>query len=251
MRRYLLPLLVLLALAGCGPSVIVPLESARTPDGAQAAAPPRVQGISIGAKHIDGAGLLLIERFEGFSSTPYWDAYGHVWTRGFGETEGIHSYSPSISRAQGGTHLKLLVESRYEWALRQLGTALNQNQWNALTSFVWNLGAGIFQGTTIGAELRSRNFRGAAQSMLAYVHAGGQVLAGLVTRRRLEVALFLKPVTPPPFYKTHELGYRIQLRILIRRLHCHHAVRPHKRECALYLKHGREVNERLHAHGIH
>jgi lysozyme len=143
-------------------------------------------------KRIDANGLHLIEGFEGFSSCPYWDAYGRVATRGYGETEGIHSYSPCISRAYGEANLRYRVERFYEPYLRAQHVDLNQNQWNAAISFMWNLGAGIWQGTTIGAELRARNFAGVASSMLQYVHAGGVVLAGLVTRRRSEASLFLK-----------------------------------------------------------
>lgn len=176
----------------------LPRETSRTPEGAKPALPP--VGVALAAslqKHISANGLHLIEGFEGFSSCPYWDAYGHVETRGYGETEGIHAGSPCITRAYGEQNLRSRLERFYEWALRALGVPLNQNQWDALDSFAWNLGAGIFQGTTLGAELRARQFNAAASNMLQYVHAGGVVLAGLVTRRRAEVRLFLTPIAGP------------------------------------------------------
>lgn len=156
----------------------------------------------------------MIEGFEGWSSRPYWDPYGRVWTRGFGETEGIHQNSPSISRAQGEANLKHLVETRYEWALRSLNVALNQNQWDALCSFVWNLGAGIFQGTTLGNELRAREWVAAANSMLQYDHAGGQVLEGLKTRREAEAHLFLSHVSSVPFMPADEARWEREWRQL-------------------------------------
>jgi GH24 family phage-related lysozyme (muramidase) len=143
--------------------------------------------------HISDAGVALIAEFEGFSSTPYWDPYGRVWTRGYGETEGIGPGSPAISERHGRERLRRLIEQRYEWAIRQLGVELNQNQWDALCSFVWNLGAGIFTGQ-LRAELEGRQWNAAAQLMLAYDHAGGQVLPGLTRRRRLEAELLLRPV---------------------------------------------------------
>lgn len=153
--------------------------------------------------HISTNGLHLIEQFEGWSSCPYWDPYGRVYTRGFGETEGITANSRCISRAEGEANLKRLVEERYEWALNELGVPLGQNQWDALCSFVWNLGAGIFKGTNVGAALRKKEWGNAADCMLAYDHAGGQVLEGLRTRREQEVQLFLRrdsaPPTPPYF----------------------------------------------------
>lgn len=153
--------------------------------------------------HVSSAGLRLIEGFEGWSSAPYWDSYGGVWTRGYGETEGIGPHSPWLSRAQGEANLKRLVETRYEWAIRQLGVPLNQNQWDALCSFVWNLGAGIFAGH-LGQLLRAKDFNGFANAMLAYDHAGGVRLAGLTRRRQEERALFLKGDSGPVDWRPPE-----------------------------------------------
>ena len=77
--------------------------------------------------HISDRGVRLIAGFEGWSSTPYWDAYGRVWTRGFGETEGITQHSPAISYQDGLSRLRHLIEARYEWAIRGLNVPLNQN----------------------------------------------------------------------------------------------------------------------------
>lgn len=141
--------------------------------------------------HISANGLRLIENFEGWSSIPYWDAYGSVWTRGYGETEGIGPHSPALTRAQGEANLRRLVETRYEWAIRQVGVTFGQNEWDALCSFIWNLGPGILQGT-LKDMLRRKDLSGFANAMLAYDHAGGVVLAGLRTRREQERALFLR-----------------------------------------------------------
>ncbi len=151
--------------------------------------------------HISANGLALIEEFEGFSSTPYWDAYGRVWTRGFGETEGITQHSPAISRAAAQLRLRELVQARYEPAIRALGVPLNQNQWDALCSFTWNLGAGIFTGE-LRAALQGREWERAAQLMRSYDHAGGQVLEGLARRRQIEVKLFL--TRPAPYLPADE-----------------------------------------------
>lgn len=150
--------------------------------------------------HISNNGLRLIENFEGWSAIPYWDAYGRVWTRGYGETEGIGPRSPALSRAQGQANLKRLVETRYEWAIRRLGVPLNQNEWDALCSFVWNLGPGILQGS-LGDLLKAKDFEGFANAMLAYDHAGGVVLAGLKTRREQERALFVRAAPAADAYR--------------------------------------------------
>lgn len=145
--------------------------------------------------HISDDGVALIASFEGFSSRPYWDRWGKVWTRGYGETEGITAASPAISPAQGLARLRELVQANYEPAIRVLGVDFTQNQWDALCSFAWNLGSGIFTGS-LRAELLARDFTAAGERMLAYDHAGGVVLEGLALRRRAEVALFLKTALP-------------------------------------------------------
>lgn len=76
---------------------------------------------------------------------------------------------------------------------------LNQNQFDALASFVWNLGPGSMQ-WNVGKELRAKHYVQAAKDMLEYDMAGGVVLSGLVARRWAEHDLFLTPVkkSPPP-----------------------------------------------------
>lgn len=152
----------------------------------------------VGAQQIDKAGLLLIENFEGYLEHAYWDAYGHVWTVGYGETQGVGPNS-TMTRAQAEADLRGRLANGYEPAVRSLGVPLNQNQFDALCSFVWNLGPGSMDSSwTIGRLLRAHNYLGAADSMMTYVYSGGQRLQGLVNRREQERALFLKPVSSPP-----------------------------------------------------
>ncbi len=180
MFRKLAPLGVLLAvlLAGCGghpqtrtqtvtsittvtapaPRVTyIPPESSRTPEGAKPAKPPLI-GLTPGVAlmHIDATGLRLIESFEGYDRCAYWDPYGHVWTAGFGQTQGIFSGFCFADRAAAEANLTLSVEETYEPSIRALSVSFNQHQWDALCSFAYNLGAGIFIGTTVGADLRAR-----------------------------------------------------------------------------------------------
>jgi GH24 family phage-related lysozyme (muramidase) len=157
--------------------------------------------------HISANGLRLIESFEGFSSAPYWDPYGHVWTRGYGETEGIGQHSRRISRGEAQARLQRLIEDRYEPAIRALGTIDSQNRWDALCSFVWNLGAGIFTGE-LRAALTEQRWQAAADQMLLYDHAGGIVLAGLKRRREEEVALFMR--ADPPYVPADEARWEKQ-----------------------------------------
>lgn len=155
--------------------------------------------------HVSARGLALIEGFEGWSARPYWDSYGGVWTRGYGETEGITARSPAITRAQGEANLRRRLELYYEPVIRGAGgrEGFNQNQWDALCSIAWNLGVGTLAvGNPLGEFLRERRFADFAKRLLAYDHAGGVELAGLKRRRELEAQLFLQ--APAPYVPADE-----------------------------------------------
>lgn len=69
----------------------------------------------------------------------------------------------------------------------KLGFLPNQNQFDALVSFAYNLGVGIL------SDFNGMSSQEVANELLLYIHSGGQVLQGLVKRRKEEVELFNKP----------------------------------------------------------
>lgn len=98
----------------------------------------------------------------------------------------------------------------FEKAVLKVVTApLNQNQFDALVSLAFNIGAGNFSKSTLVKKLNARDYRGAADQFTVWNKAAGKVMKGLVKRRAGERALFLKvssepdpmPATdwPPPF----------------------------------------------------
>lgn len=142
--------------------------------------------------HISAAGVTFIKQFEGFSGKPYDDGTG-VWTIGYGHIEGITPRSPHISEPQAAEMLMHDLNNKYAPPVAALQLPLNQNQFDALVSFVYNLGPGVLQSSSsVGSKLRMHDYHGAAEAMLAYDHAGGQRLPGLTRRRQAERALFLK-----------------------------------------------------------
>ena len=70
-------------------------------------------------------------------------------------------------------------------------TALTENQFSALVSFTFNLGAGALQRSTLRMKLNRGEVQGAADEFPKWLIAGGRILAGLVRRRAAERALFL------------------------------------------------------------
>lgn len=136
-------------------------------------------------------GAEFIASFEGFRSTAYWDKWGDVWTIGFGTTTNVHE-GQRVTKAQA---LKLLERdaAKAATAVRDLvHVKLNQNQFDALVSFVYNLGAGSLAESTLLRKLNKGNYKGAAREFQKWNHAGGVVLAGLTRRREAEAHLFLK-----------------------------------------------------------
>jgi len=139
-------------------------------------------------------GAALIEEFEGFVAHPYRDAVG-VWTIGYGSTKGVGPNTPHVTRAQAEARMMREVDATYGAAVNALGVKLNQNQHDALTSFVYNVGpGGLAASTTIGRRLRAGDLHGAANALLAWDKAGGRRLPGLTRRRAAERALYLEPV---------------------------------------------------------
>lgn len=135
-------------------------------------------------------GLNLIKSFEGLRLQAYQDAVG-VWTIGYGTTRGVTS-GMSISKEQAERMLLNDVQ-RFEPDVQRLITApLNQNQWDALMSFTYNLGAGNLESSTLRRLLNAGDYAGAAEQFPRWNKAGGKVLTGLARRRSAERELFLE-----------------------------------------------------------
>lgn len=78
---------------------------------------------------------------------------------------------------------------RAEWAVSNLVTAhLTQNQFDVLCSFVFNVGAGNFEESTLRRLLNDRKYDAVPNELEKWVHAHGMTLLGLVRRRAAEAA---------------------------------------------------------------
>ncbi len=132
------------------------------------------------------AGLDLIKSCEGFRATAYRDGSG-VWTIAYGHTRGVRA-GDRCDQAQGEAWL-----AQAEAAVRrQIAVPLSQKQFDALVSFVFNVGQVALANSTLRRKLNAGDYRGAADEFPRWVHdAAGAVEPGLVTRRALERALFL------------------------------------------------------------
>lgn len=143
-------------------------------------------------------GLDLIKSFEGCKLTAYPDpgTGGAPWTIGWGTTRGV---KPGMTITQEEADLLLAEDvSSFAQAVNRLVTVpLNQNQFDALVSFAYNVGSSNLGNSTLLRLLNEGNYEGAAGQFGRWVKGGsGETLPGLVRRRAAERALFEeKPYT--------------------------------------------------------
>lgn len=149
---------------------------------------PELPGTSFEMR-TSGSGLALIKSFEGLRLTAYRDP-GGVLTIGYGHTGPDVHAGQTITAARADTLLRADV-AEAEAAIHQMVTAhLSQNEFDALASFIYNIGTGAFADSTMLRLINAGDFVGAANQFDRWVYAGSTKLAGLVTRRNAEEALF-------------------------------------------------------------
>jgi lysozyme len=134
-------------------------------------------------------GLSLTERFEGCKLTAYQDQAG-VWTIGYGHTGPDVAEGLSITSEQAEALLAKDVSGASACVNRVVTVQLTQNEFDALVDFVFNLGAGAFEGSTLLKDLNASNFTAAAGQIDLWDRAGGAVVAGLLRRRQADTDLF-------------------------------------------------------------
>jgi GH24 family phage-related lysozyme (muramidase) len=144
---------------------------------------------------ISNNGLNLIKQFEGLKLNAYDDGVG-VWTIGYGTIKypnGVRvKHGDKITQAQADQYIANDVAT-FERAVKMLvNVPLNQNQFDALVSFTYNLGATNLSASTLLKKLNSKDYNGAAGEFQKWNKAGGKVMTGLVRRRKAEMELFNK-----------------------------------------------------------
>jgi lysozyme len=144
-------------------------------------------------------GLARLRRHEAFRAKVYDDGaanrtigYGHMLHEG-------EAYPRGLSEAEARELFAKDVGEIVDPALKDLGIELNQNQIDALGSFIFNAGPGSFRRDVLPA-LKAKDFERAVAEMAQYTKGKNQrtgermVLRGLVRRRREEIALFRMPM---------------------------------------------------------
>ena len=142
-------------------------------------------------RRIRQAGLALIKQFEGCRLIAYQCSAG-VWTIGYGHTVGVYK-GMKITQKKAEAYL-LQDVAKFEKYINNpsyvpFTAQLNQNQFDALVSFAFNLGQGNVKKLCTG-----RTINQIPSAMQQYCKAAGKTLPGLQRRRKAEAALYNKRV---------------------------------------------------------
>lgn len=144
---------------------------------------------------ISETGIALIKKFEGCELKAYQDSVG-VWTIGYGWTHPVNGRKVGagmvITQATAESLLREGVRPFADGVSKLVTVAINQNQFDALVSFAYNLGLGSLKTSTLLKMLNAGNKKAAADEFLKWCRAGGKILNGLVKRRTAERELFLQ-----------------------------------------------------------
>lgn len=138
---------------------------------------------------ISQKGIDLIKKFEGCKLYAYRDSVG-VATIGYGHIKGV-KMGMSITQQQAETFLKDDIKP-VETFLNGMGINYTQGQFDALTSWIFNLGQGNFKSSTMYKYIVARKSDlEITDQMVKWHNAGGKPLIGLKKRRCDEANMFL------------------------------------------------------------
>lgn len=149
------------------------------------------------SRTINKRGLTLVKQFEGFYSEAYLCPAG-VWTIGYGHTRGVRQ-GQTITAEMAEAMLAQDMADAAEAVERLISVPLTDNQFSALASFAFNVGAGNLQESTLRRKLNAGDYGDVPVELNRWVKATDPVsgekrtLRGLVRRRAAEGELWLTP----------------------------------------------------------
>jgi len=142
-------------------------------------------------------GLSFIEGQEGLVNTVYNDV-GH---KAIGIGHNIVPSDPSyiqtgpITDEQAYALLASDLKKVEQTMKKYIKVPLTQSQFDAISSFIFNIGSGSFIKSTLLKELNLGNYSEVPNQFMRWVNVAGKVNQGLVKRRRAEALLFSTPAS--------------------------------------------------------
>ncbi len=142
-------------------------------------------------------GIELIKKFEGFRGKPYKCPAG-IPTIGYGATfygngKKVTMSDKEITEEEAVELLKEMLVKFEQYVDSFCVDSINQNQFDALVSFCYNLGPNNLKNSTLIKKVNANpNDETIRNEFMKWVKAGGKTLKGLVTRRQAEADLYFK-----------------------------------------------------------
>ncbi|CAB4195801.1 COG3772 Phage-related lysozyme (muraminidase) [uncultured Caudovirales phage] len=136
----------------------------------------------------------LVKLFEGFRANVY-ECPAGIPTIGYGSTRGSDGQpltlaAPSVTEDEAVALLARDLGGAARSVLRLISVPLTDGQFDALADFVYNLGGGALQRSTLRAKVNRGEHDGIPAEFMKWVRGGGRVLPGLVKRRAAEVRMY-------------------------------------------------------------
>jgi lysozyme len=148
-------------------------------------------------------GLELLEQWEGFKSEVYKDSaglptigVGHLLTKSELSSGKIVINGVAVSYANGLTDQQVTnllaqdVKPAEQCVNSGVKVSLNQDQFDALVSFTFNVGGGAFTNSTLLKVLNQGKYDQVPDQLRRWTRSGGKVVQGLVNRRENEIKLW-------------------------------------------------------------
>jgi len=137
-------------------------------------------------------GLKFIQFWEGFEDEAYLDT-GGVWTIGYGTTK-INGKRVTKGMTCTPEQASVWLAHDVKWAEASVNDSvdveINQNQFDALVSFTYNVGETAFETSTLLRKLNANDYIEAANQLLRWKYDNGRVIKGLLNRREAEKKVF-------------------------------------------------------------
>ena len=140
--------------------------------------------VAVASLVVSAACVAGIAAHEGYVGQAYRDPVG-VWTIGYGETKGVQP-GQTTTKERALIQLTESAQAHAKGMAACIHVPVYQYEFNAYADFTYNIGVAGFCRSSVATKLNALDYTGACAELLKFVYAKGQMLPGLVTRRRKE-----------------------------------------------------------------
>ena len=137
-------------------------------------------------------GIKSLKELEGFRKDAYKDT-GGVWTIGYG-TIMLNGKPVEQGMSITDPEAEVALQADLAWAQTAVNqlvrVPLKQSMYDALVSFVYNVGMNAFSKSTMLRKLNLKDYAGASKEFSRWVYDNGKEIKGIVARRRIEQSMF-------------------------------------------------------------